>query len=95
MGGLGNRQALRAGTEMRTVHLVILIVITLPPLVGCNIRPSWGPPGPILYQRNQAALHDPFPDNRAGPAILGGRPLGYMHPAAEPTRLQSNSPLNR
>ncbi len=58
--------------------------------VGCSARPWWGPPGTINQQRNNAALHDPFPDNTAGPEIVGGRPLGYDRPRTESRSAHEN-----
>ena len=58
--------------------------------VGCHIRPRQGPPGTIGNQRERAVIHDPFPSNDLGPPIVGGRPLGFDLPLAEPTSIQSS-----
>jgi hypothetical protein len=50
------------------------------------VRPLWGPAGPIQQQQYNASLHDPYPDNEAGPAIEGGRPRDFQVPLAEPVR---------
>jgi hypothetical protein len=49
-------------------------------------RPSWGAPGTIDEQQNRAVVHDPYPDNDAGPAIEGGRPRDFQKPLAQPVR---------
>lgn len=43
-------------------------------------------PGPLDYQRNNASLHDPYPDPDAGPQVDGGRPREFQKPLAEPAR---------
>jgi len=57
---------------------------------GCNYRPNFGPQGTIGMQRNRAMVHDPYPSNDLGPAIMGGRPIGYQRPSAETTLLQGS-----
>jgi hypothetical protein len=57
---------------------------------GCNIHRKRGPAGTIYQQRNEAVVHDPFPNHSAGPTIEGGRPLGYQKPLSEPARIQSS-----
>jgi hypothetical protein len=71
--------------SIRPRNLVIvsslMVVMTA---VGCNLAgPNFGPQGTFEYQRGQAVLHDPFPNNDAGPAVVGGRPRGYDRPLAE------------
>lgn len=49
--------------------------------------PRFGyPPGTVEAQRNEASLHDPYPDPDAGPAVVGGRPREFQKPLSEPTR---------
>ena len=48
--------------------------------------PHFRNPGTIDQQRNNASLHDPYPDPDAGPAIVGGRPREFQKPLAEPVR---------
>ncbi|MEQ1903759.1 MAG: membrane or secreted protein [Pirellulaceae bacterium] len=72
----------------RNLVIVSSILVTLT-AVGCNLAgPNFGPQGTFEYQRGQAVLHDPFPNNDAGPAVVGGRPLGYERPLAEPENNQ-------
>lgn len=52
-------------------------------------RPSWGSPGTITQQREQATRFDPYGDNDAGPVIVGGRPREFAQPRAEPARSSS------
>src|SRR5689334_9433228 len=42
--------------------------------------PTLRRPGPIDYQRNEAQLHDPYPDPDAGPPVVGGRPREFQKP---------------
>lgn len=54
---------------------------------GCMRPPRLvGPQGSEVYQRNHAALHDPYPDVDMGPEIVGGRPREFEKPLAEPVR---------
>ena len=66
-------------------------------VAGCyNMRsPGPGPQGTVYQQRNDAVLHDPFPDNVAGPEIKGARPWGYEMPLSEPTNIQSSPFANQ
>ncbi|HMO13458.1 MAG TPA: hypothetical protein PKD64_02420 [Pirellulaceae bacterium] len=70
--------------------LVVICILLVPVTSGCGIRPWFGPPGTVNQQRNNAALYDPFPDNSAGPAIVGGRPLGYDTPRVNQRTAQEN-----
>ena len=69
---------------------ICLMVAAIVVLTGCSARPWWGPPGTIYQQRNNAVLHDPFPDNQAGPEIVGGRPMGFEQPWTEARNSQSS-----
>jgi hypothetical protein len=67
----------------RFITLLSLAVL----LTGCGGAHPWlRSPGPVEYQRHHAALHDPYPDNEAGPPIDGGRPLAFEKPLPEPVR---------
>lgn len=79
---------------MHEVRLVGFIALTIGFfLTGCHLRPSFREaPGTIHYQRGRAVVHDPFPDNSIGPAVMGGRPSGFERPLSEPTRIQTTSP---
>ena len=63
--------------------ITIAIAGLLLAATGCHLRPNFGPPGTIGMQRDRAVLHDPFPINDLGPAIVGGRPRGFDLPRAE------------
>ena len=53
-------------------------------LSGCGTGPRlFQPSGTIGYQRSQAVLHDPFPNNDLGPPIMGGRPREFDRPLPE------------
>lgn len=64
---------------------IFLLVAT-----GCQTRLNLGPPGTIGMQRDRAVLHDPFPRDDLGPAIVGGRPRGFDIPRAETVDYQDN-----
>ena len=57
-------------------------------LVGCaNIAPlNWSSPGTARHQQLVAEQYDPYPENDVGTPLVGGRPRGYMYPAAETLR---------
>lgn len=54
---------------------------------GCATphRDFWHP-GTIEAQRLRATIHDPYPDQEAGPEIVGGRPRDYAQPLPEAVR---------
>jgi hypothetical protein len=55
--------------------------------IGCGYsRPLLRGPGTMQQQQYEASLHDPYPDNQAGPPVVGGRPLEFQAPLAEPVR---------
>jgi hypothetical protein len=67
--------------------MMVLVGASLVSVTGCGTRrPNLRHPGPTLYQRYNATLHDPYPDNDAGPAVEGGRPMAFEKPLAEPVR---------
>jgi len=55
---------------------------------GCQSisTPQWFRPAPSQVQRAEAHRYDPFPESETGPEVLGGRPMGYTDPPAEPSR---------
>lgn len=66
-------------------HLFIIAVLSMQ--LGCvQMRPNIFQPGDIHHQRVNAMLHDPFPDNDAGPEMVGVRPPGYERQLPEPVR---------
>lgn len=60
---------------------------------GCHLRPNfWSPPGDAETQQSRAVVHDPFPDNEAGPSLYGNRPSGFTTPWSESRRSQMTTP---
>jgi hypothetical protein len=54
---------------------------------GCaSGHPLFAPRGNIYQQRLRATVHDPYPDQDAGPEVVGGRPRDYQQPLPEPVR---------
>jgi hypothetical protein len=62
-----------------------VILITLS---GCSsiATPDWINPGSAQAQQTRALRYDPYPDNEAGPAMVGVRPREYEIPPPEPSR---------
>jgi hypothetical protein len=77
---------------MRTAMLILGCVLVTATSTGC----AGGGGGAFLnppseqQQRATAQRFDPYPENDTGPAIVGGRPLGYREPIAEPSRARWN-----
>jgi hypothetical protein len=73
-------------------HAVWLLACLALSIVGCRgnrlewPRPLGWPAGTVEAQRNNANLHDPYPDPDTGPAIVGGRPREFQKPLPEPVR---------
>lgn len=42
--------------------------------------------GSVERQKARATVFDPYPLNDIGPAVVGGRPPGFMNPLPEPRR---------
>jgi hypothetical protein len=72
---------------MRTaVRSLVCLLLALAPL-GCrSVSNLFGPPGTMRQQQLGATMHDPYADNDAGPAVVGGRPRDFQKPLAEPVR---------
>jgi hypothetical protein len=74
------------------LHALCLLALLAFSTLGCagGRRLEWPqfgrPPGTSEAQRNNANLHDPYPDPDAGPPVVGGRPREFQKPLAEPAR---------
>lgn len=68
------------------LHLLALGAIGL--LAGCQRfgAPNLRNPGTLLNQQFRATLHDPYPDQDAGPEMTGVRPPLFREPLPEPVR---------
>lgn len=75
---------------MNRFGLPLALLLLVPPLGGCQIRPDQGPPGTVYYQRSRAVVHDPFPNPDIGPPIEGARPLEYERPLSEVKQNQTS-----
>jgi hypothetical protein len=64
-------------------RLPLLLALTF---AGCAGHPLWSNPGTISQQRLRATVHDPYPDQDAGPLTDGGRPRDFSQPLPEPVR---------
>ncbi len=72
---------------MRKHVQLLSAVLLLTAVVGCGLaRPRVLNPGTQQHQQYKATLHDPYPDNDAGPTVDGGRPMEFQKPLAEPVR---------
>ncbi len=78
-------------TALRGLSVAILLPLSFVFLSGCYLTPNLGPPGTIGMQRSRAVMNDPFPNNDIAPPIVGGRPLGFDRPLAEPVQNQVNA----
>jgi hypothetical protein len=59
-------------------------------VAGCRSNRSLlSPPGTVQQQRLNGTVHDPYPDDQAGPEVVGGRPRDYQRPWSEAHRSQS------
>jgi hypothetical protein len=76
------------------MRLVLALMLAVLPAAGCrSMAPDVYRPGTMSTQQQRAVLHDPFPDNQAGPEVVGGRPLDYFQPAPEPVRSRTFSDM--
>ncbi|HEY2760233.1 MAG TPA: hypothetical protein VGI75_05805 [Pirellulales bacterium] len=62
---------------------LLAALLSITGCVGTGL-PNWLNPGPTNYQVGQADSYDPYPDPTIGPAVVGGRPIGYLNPRANP-----------
>lgn len=53
--------------------------------VGCATNQPFRllTPGTMEQKRQRATVHDPYPDQRLGPEVVGGRPRDYQEPLPE------------
>ncbi len=66
-----------------------VVAVTLVMNIGCGFsKPRWWSPGTMGRQQNRAVAHDPYPDNQAGPEVVGGRPREYARQLPEAERSQ-------
>ena len=73
---------------MRQAWLSVLAIGLGAAVIGCQ---SVQPPhltgnGTAAYQQAQAQRFDPYPENEAGPPVVGSRPMGFEDPPAEVQR---------
>ena len=71
---------------MRRYFTFLLLVLSVVLASGCSLSDNFSRPGSMEYQRQQATIHDPYPDTDAAPEIVGGRPLAYQNQRPEPVR---------
>ncbi len=65
----------------------LLLAAALLAIVGCGPffgLPSICEPGSESQKLADAKKFDPYPDPNMGPAVVGGRPEGFMHPRPDP-----------
>ena len=73
---------------MKRSWLLAVGVLALTFPAGCKsvAEPCWLHPGPAQQQQTRALRYDPYPENEAGPAMVGVRPRAYEKPPPEPSR---------
>ncbi len=74
---------------MKSLISTIALVLLGAGTVGCST--SLGPsnltnPGTAAFQQGKAQRFDPYPENEAGPELVGVRPPDYLVPPPEPKR---------
>ncbi len=70
------------GRRCRFLMLLLPLFVTgCGPLFGL---PTVWPPESEKTQVARASKFDPFPDPNMGPAVIGGRPQGFLNPRPEP-----------
>ena len=74
--------------------VVVLVCGVLVSAIGCRstAMPSLFHPGPEKYQQTRAEYYDPYPSTKAGPEMVGSRPLDYEIPRSEAEQVKMPSP---
>ena len=67
--------------------LSLIGVLAALPACGCLATPNFAHPGSEAKQQTRAQIFPPYPENDAGPPIVGGQPRQYQ-PRAEVLRVQ-------
>lgn len=78
---------------MSTRLLLFALIVALSSS-GCAsvMPPQFGVPSSMAMKQREAQRFDPYPDQQAGPEVLGGRPLDYSHAPSEPSRARWTAP---
>lgn len=71
-----------------SLRFIALAALLSASFVGCHrfAGPDGRSPGTLLNQQFRATLHDPYPDQDAGPEMTGVRPPLFREPLPEPVR---------
>lgn len=73
----------------------VLLALWTASLSGCAWPRLFQPRGPIQVQRQEASYYDPYPDDKLGPEVVGGRPRDYQRPLPEAVHSQPLGPRTR
>ena len=74
---------------MAPIRQLLAMAAVLATAIGCaGMNSPFDPPGTTAFQQARASLHDPYVDNDAGPAVVGGRPREFDAPRDETVRMQ-------
>jgi hypothetical protein len=76
---------------MRRIHalyVTAMVCLSLPACSSAVRKPQLAHPGPAAYQRANAEVFDPYPENDLAPAIDGGRPREVGPPRNQVERSQ-------
>ena len=73
---------------MRGIVSRIVLSATLSACSGCLSVPNLAHPGTEERQQARAQVFEPYPENDAGPPVVGGRPREYQDPRPAFTVLQ-------
>ena len=84
--------------QIRRIALALLGVAGLSvSLSGCSggFPRLFGPRGPVQTQRLDASYYDPYPDDKLGPEVVGGRPRDYQKTLPQAEQNQPFGPRPR
>ena len=81
---------------MSKIRAMTLMAVLALGTTGCQglAGPNWFAPGPAEYQQARAQRFDPYPENEAGPPVVGARPRGYEKPLPEVDRARWSTTSN-
>jgi hypothetical protein len=82
----------------RRISIALLAAAALSILpAGCagGFPRLFGPRGPVQTQRLDASYYDPYPDDKLGPEVVGGRPRDYQKTLPQAEQNQPYGPKPR
>jgi hypothetical protein len=87
---------------MKNLARVMMLLVLAAVCQGCTSEgrckfglPNFFHPGPAPVQEARAVRFDPYPQDQAGPDIVGGRPRDYQQSVSEDDRARWQDPATR